>query len=281
MILFYFLFVILIFTIIVYAFHLSFEGFEDNTHSHYGKITESLDNNDLLELIKKHNPDLRRNTTSNGKYNIKINQEDSLDYQEEEYTEEKEDTQLPFSKLDEDETKWNQNISHSQIPSSLNNSIHLNQDNTILSNIKRKRKKVKKSKNIKCKFFPSYTQGYTCSSQYPSHLGATFSAKANSGLLCNGKKIKTDPAKAYAIVKHGSIREIKLIHRGSGYVNHPKISIKGDGKYGKLKCKVSKDGSIKSIEIINGGKNYTDTPKIIIEKPNGYVYCHLCCQLDR
>lgn len=138
---------------------------------------------------------------------------------------------------------------------------------------------IKKKKKIKCKFFPSYSKGYICPNKYNNHLGATFSAKSKSGLMCNGKKIKANPCKAYAIVKNKSINQIKIIDRGNGYKKPPKIKIIGNGKNARAKGFLDKSGSVEKIEITNPGQDYTDTPKIKIEGPNGYTYCHLCCSL--
>ena len=138
---------------------------------------------------------------------------------------------------------------------------------------------ITKKKKIKCKYFPSYSKGYVCPEKYGNHLGATFGAKNSSGLLCNGKKIKSNPAKAYCIIKNKSISNIKLIDKGLGYIKQPKIKIIGKGINAEAKAILDKYGSIEKIEIINAGQNYIETPKIKIEKPNGYTYCHLCCQL--
>lgn len=138
---------------------------------------------------------------------------------------------------------------------------------------------VKKKKKIKCKFFPSYSKGYVCPEKYNSHLGATFSAKSSSGIMCNGKKVRANSCKAYAIVKDRSINQIKIIDHGTGYKRSPKIKIIGNGINAKAKAILDKSGSVSKIEIINSGQNYTNTPKIKIEKPNGYTYCHLCCNL--
>ena len=97
--------------------------------------------------------------------------------------------------------------------------------------------------------------------------------------MCNGKKVKTNPCKAYAILKKNSIEGVKIIDKGSGYKKSPKIKIIGNGKNAELKAILDKSGSINRIEIINPGQDYTDTPKIKIEGPNGYTYCHLCCSL--
>ena len=102
---------------------------------------------------------------------------------------------------------------------------------------------------IKCKFFPSYSKGYTCPEKYPFHLGASFGAPCSSGILCNGKKIKSERAKAYAIIRNGSITNIHLINNGSGYSGRPRIKISGNGKNAEAKCETNEKGSISNIKI--------------------------------
>ena len=137
--------------------------------------------------------------------------------------------------------------------------------------------KLTKKKNIKCKYYPSYSQGFVCPERYPNHLGASFGAPCSSGLLCNGKKIKSERATVYCIVKNGNINDIRIINKGNGYIGNPKIKINGNGTNAEAKCETDSEGGISNIKIINQGHGYTETPKIKIEKPNGYMYCHLCC----
>ena len=55
------------------------------------------------------------------------------------------------------------------------------------------------------------------------------------------------------------------------------IKIKCKGVLGRAEA-IIKNKKIHEIKIMNPGKDYTSTPKIIISKPDGYVYCHLCCK---
>jgi len=140
--------------------------------------------------------------------------------------------------------------------------------------------KIIKPHNTECKFMSSFSESYNCPENYSSHLGAVFGAKASSGISCNGKQVKAERAKAYCIVRDGGVEKIKLTSNGNNYHNIPKIVIRGgNGKGAKARAVLDNDTSIKSIKILHKGSGYTQTPKIIISKPDGHVYCHLCCSL--
>ena len=124
---------------------------------------------------------------------------------------------------------------------------------------------------------PAYSKYYSCPDKYPNHTGATIGSNANSGLACNGSKLPVDPAKAYAVIRDGKVKNITIITPGSNYHKAPTVKIKGDGTGAKAKATLTKDGKLKSIRVINPGSNYRTTPKVIIGIPDGYVYCHLCC----
>ena len=151
----------------------------------------------------------------------------------------------------------------------------------IKKNIEKERVlKLTKKKNTKCKFFPSYSQGFVCPEKYTHHSGASFGAPSGLGLLCNGKKIKSERARVYGMIKNGSIVDIKILKHGSGYIGNPKIKISGNGHNAEAISETNDKGGIAKIKIVNPGQGYTETPKIKVEKPNGYMYCHLCCNTN-
>lgn len=131
------------------------------------------------------------------------------------------------------------------------------------------------AKPLKCQYIPSYTDGLVCPDGMV-HSGAMMSSK-NGDMKCNGRTLRSTPAKAYAEIKDGKLHKITLLHKGNNYVEAPRIKIIGDGKSAKAKCILDEDGTIKRIKIINCGYGYSNTPKIKIGKPNGYMHCHLCC----
>lgn len=133
---------------------------------------------------------------------------------------------------------------------------------------------------IKCKFMPSYSESFNCPERHSNHLGAVFGAKASSGLNCNGKNIVGERAKAYAVVRDGKITKIKLISKGSHYLTAPKIKILGNGQGASARAILDTNNTVKAIKITNPGVNYLNSPKIIISNPDGYVYCHLCCNVN-
>ena len=139
-----------------------------------------------------------------------------------------------------------------------------------------------KTQQPKCNFMTSHSESFTCPEKMPNHLGAVFGAKSSSGINCNGKKMKVNRAKAYAILKDKKIHAIKITNGGNNYVNPPKIYIKskGNGKGAKARAKLDKNTtSVKKITILNSGDSYDNTPNIVIGSPNGHTYCHLCCKL--
>jgi hypothetical protein len=70
-----------------------------------------------------------------------------------------------------------------------------------------------------------------------------------------GELWTTAPAKAYAIVENGKIREIVVTEPGSGYSTSPKATVKGMERIG-LKVKIvfdkdlKKNGAVGSIEVV-------------------------------
>ncbi len=143
------------------------------------------------------------------------------------------------------------------------------------------RDKVSKSHKTTCRFVPSYSESLTCPEHHPDHLGAVFGSKAASGMSCNGKRITAERAKAYAIVRDGKIDRIKLIAKGTHYFKEPKVKIIGKGHGAQARAVLDNDNSIKYIRVISRGEGYHSSPNIIIGQPNGYVYCHMCCNLPK
>ena len=147
-----------------------------------------------------------------------------------------------------------------------------------LNNKKMEKQKIKnKSLNFKdkCKFIHS-KNGIKCNNEYPVYTGANFASAGNS-LSCNDDNIDVKRAQALAIIKNGSIVEIKITEPGSYYSKIPKVYVRGLGKNAVLKAELSDDKVI-NINVINGGNNYNSTPTIIIEKPNPKISCDLCCK---
>ena len=140
--------------------------------------------------------------------------------------------------------------------------------------------KLAETNKTKCRFMPSYSESYTCPEKHSSHLGAVFGAKAHSGISCNGKKFTAETAKAYSVIREGKLIKIKLIASGNHYHKPPKVKIMGGGGRGaKARAILADDNSIKTIKITSQGEGYTSSPKIIISNPDGFVYCHLCCNM--
>ena len=61
-----------------------------------------------------------------------------------------------------------------------------------------------------------------------------------------------------AIVKDGSINEIKIVNSGYGYVNSPYVKIMGSGIGAKLRCNLNDLGQVISVDILNKGSGYRD-----------------------
>ena len=104
---------------------------------------------------------------------------------------------------------------------------------------------------------------------------------SNVSLSCNGL-LDTKQAKAYAIIKNGTIDKIVVIDEGSGYQpsSKPNITIEGNGNGAFAEALIDDKGHLKIIHIINGGSGYTESPEINIEPPVNKKGCNLCCKLN-
>ena len=96
-------------------------------------------------------------------------------------------------------------------------------------------------------------------------------------LSCNGQVISNERAEARVTLEDGSLKKIYITNSGNNYTKKPIISIIGDGKLASASCTI-KDGKVSKVVITNPGKNYSYAPKIEFSKPDGMIYCHLCCQ---
>jgi len=131
----------------------------------------------------------------------------------------------------------------------------------------------------KCRFIKSKSKKFKCPKKYPFSTGARFGTRGDS-IQC-GKRDKNSKnniqAEAIAEINNGSITKIVVTQKGSNYTKPPKIKIVGDGRYATAYAKIKK-GKVYKIIIKKKGKKYTSSPSIEIEKPQGYLYCHLCCR---
>jgi len=130
--------------------------------------------------------------------------------------------------------------------------------------------------NLNCKFVTSFKSTNKCPSNYPIYTGATVSG-LGSNLSCNGNNINAKRASAIAIIKNGSIKNVKIIDSGMHYSKVPRVFFRGLGKGARAVAKIN-NGKVISINLINGGKGYNSTPTIIIEKPQINIHCNLCCK---
>jgi hypothetical protein len=148
-----------------------------------------------------------------------------------------------------------------------------------IKNKKHKKKNIIINKSItenSCKYFSSYDSKFKCPTEYKISSGASIGI--NEGVIsCNGQVISNKTSIAEGIIKNGSIEKIIIIESGNNYKNIPTIEIIGDGELASAECSVS-NGKVNKIIITNPGKNYSYPPKIQISKPDGMIYCHLCCK---
>ena len=127
-----------------------------------------------------------------------------------------------------------------------------------------------------CKYISSYNSQPECPANYNMYSGASMGI-GDGQLSCNGQIISNKSAEARAILEDGSIKKISITEPGDNYDKKPTISIIGDGKLATANC-ILKNGKVSKILITNPGKDYSYPPKIEFSKPDGMVYCHLCCQ---
>ena len=152
------------------------------------------------------------------------------------------------------------------------------EDKKELFNDNKKKIQVRKITNQNyCKFVTSFGKNdKKCPTDYNVFTGATFSGDGTT-LSCNGTKVDVKTATGFAIIKKGSVVDVKLTDSGSRYEKDPKIYFRGIGKGAQAKA-IVKDGEVKDVVIMNGGQGYHSTPTVIIEKPNPLVHCNLCCK---
>ena len=127
-----------------------------------------------------------------------------------------------------------------------------------------------------CKYIPSFSSTPECPAGYNIFSGASMGIE-NGKLSCNGQTISNEGAEGRVTIEDGSLKKIYLTNPGSNYMNKPTISIIGDGKLGTASCSI-KNGKVVKVIITNPGKNYSYPPKVEFSRPDGMVYCHLCCQ---
>lgn len=146
-------------------------------------------------------------------------------------------------------------------------------------NKKQKKKNIIINKSItenSCKYFSSYNSKFKCPNEYKLSSGASIGL--NEGTLsCNGQIISNESCIAEAILKNGSIEKIIIVNSGNNYKNTPTIEINGDGELASAECSIENE-KVNKIIITNPGKNYSYPPQIKVSKPDGMIYCHLCCK---
>jgi hypothetical protein len=100
---------------------------------------------------------------------------------------------------------------------------------------------------------------------------------SGANISCGNSRVKSTNAEGIAILdKDGSISDIKMVNKGTGYKTAPKITISNGGGSGcKAKAIIDDNSSIAHIEIIDGGSGYISTPIILIESPNSNKKCRL------
>lgn len=128
--------------------------------------------------------------------------------------------------------------------------------------------------NMSCSFYAECPKG----SKNMGNLGVNGS---DVSLSCNGL-VNVRAARAYAIIKNGSIEKIVVIDEGMGYQpnSRPQITIKGNGNGASADALIDDKGKLKVIHVIQGGSGYTESPEITIETPVNNNGCNLCCKLN-
>lgn len=129
--------------------------------------------------------------------------------------------------------------------------------------------------NMTCGFYE------TCPADY-KNMGNLGISGNNVSLSCNGNTNKVI-AKAYGIIKNGSVEKIAILDEGKGYEpnSKPKITIEGNGGGAMAEAVVDDNGNLKVIHVIQGGSGYTESPEIAIEQPNSTHGCNFCCKLNK
>ena len=155
----------------------------------------------------------------------------------------------------------------------------INENNKKIKNQNKLRENIIINKSIaenSCKYISSYNSRPECPANYNMYSGASMGI-GDGQLSCNGQMISNQRAEGRATLEDGSIKKISITEPGGNYQKKPTISIIGDGKLASADCTL-KNGKVSKVLITNPGKNYTYPPKIEFSKPDGMVYCHLCCQ---
>ena len=164
----------------------------------------------------------------------------------------------------------------SRQPNKYNNDFSLHHLHTVqdLPNLFKKESKT-------CKFFPSINNNFKCPASHPFNTGASFGFDSDN-ITCNGKSIRLQRAKAYAVLKNRKVHKIQIIKPGEHYREPPRIVIVGDcTRKATAYATVSSQGTIDQIVITDPGYGYTSTPKVHISKPNATLQCNMCCQVDK
>lgn len=155
----------------------------------------------------------------------------------------------------------------------------INENNKKIKNQNKLKNNIIVNKSIaenSCKYISSYNSKPDCPANYNMYSGASMGI-GDGQLSCNGQMISNQRAEARATIEDGSIKKISITEPGGNYQRKPTIAIIGDGKLATANCTL-KNGKVSKILITNPGKNYTYPPKIEFSKPDGMIYCHLCCQ---
>ncbi len=146
----------------------------------------------------------------------------------------------------------------------------------------KKNNKISNSNQLKsitegsCRYISSLKPEPSCPAGFESYTGASIGIK-DGQLNCSGDIIGNDPAEAMAVLEDNSISKIFITNSGSNYKSTPSVSIIGNGKLATAQAEIE-NGKVTSIKITNPGRDYTRPPKIIFSKPDGFVFCHLCCK---
>lgn len=159
----------------------------------------------------------------------------------------------------------------------MNNPIFTEEENN--SPKKKKKNNSDHYKSISegsCRYISSLKSEPSCPAGFESYTGASIGIR-DGQLNCSGDVIGNDSAEAMAVLEDKSISKIFITNSGSNYKSTPSVSIIGNGKLATAEAEIE-DGKVVSIKITNPGRDYTRPPKIVFSKPDGFVYCHLCCK---
>lgn len=127
-----------------------------------------------------------------------------------------------------------------------------------------------------CKYISSYNSVPECPANYKMYSGASMGI-GDGQLSCNGQMISNQRAEGRATLEDGSVKKIYITQPGGNYQKKPNINIIGDGKLATANCSL-KNGKVSKVVITNPGRDYSSPPRVEFSKPDGMIYCHLCCQ---